>query len=209
MKTTFLALADLAACPVGAQTITTPPRQISSQQETPGVDSTFHGNVVPNTQTSSITINTGAGAPAPAPAPTPAPPPPPPTPPPAPAPGGTTIAGASWAFGSVDMAVVAGATSYNIGASCGPSAGPVSTTVSSVAASSLAAITTANPFDTFVPAGRANANPTYAALPQSACLGAPGMMGAWPVQVWVQACNASDCSAWSTPVVAYCSWGEC
>jgi hypothetical protein len=78
-----------------------------------------------------------------------------------------------------------------------------------VPASSLAAITTANPFDTFTPAGRANANPTYAALPQSACLGAPGMMGTWPVQVWAQACNSSGCSAWSAPVVAYCSWSQC
>jgi hypothetical protein len=197
-----LSLACLAAFQASAQTVTTPPRAISAQQETPGVDSTFSGNVVPNAQTSTITINTSAGAPAPTPAP-------PPTPPPAPVPSGTAIAGASWAFGTVDMAIVAGATSYNIGASCGPSVGPVSATVSSVAASSLAAITTANPFDTFVPAGRANANPTYSELPQSACLGAPGMMGAWPVQVWVQACNSSGCSAWSAPVVAYCSWSEC
>lgn len=199
-----LSLACLAAFQASAQTVTTPPRAISAQQETPGVDSTFSGDVVPNTQTSSITISTGATAPAPTPSPAPPPAPPPPA-----VPGGTTIAGASWAFGTVDMAVVAGALSYNIGASCGPSSGPVSTSVSSVSASSLVAITTANAFDTFVPAGRANANPTYAALPQSACLGAPGMMGAWPVQVWVQACNASGCSAWSAPVVANCSWSEC
>ncbi len=205
MKTTFLALAVLVALPAAAQTVVvTPPRSITSQQETPGVDSTFQGDVQPNAQTSAIVLNTGAAAPAPTPSPAPAP-----SPPPAPLPGGTTIAGSSWALGTVDMAVVAGATAYNIGASCGPSAGPVSTTVSSVPTSSLAAITTANPFDSFVPAGRANANPTYAALPQSACLGAPGMMGVWPVQVWAQACNSSGCSAWSAPVVAYCSWSEC
>jgi hypothetical protein len=78
MKTTFLRLAVLVALPAAAQTVVTPPRSITSQQETPGVDSTFEGNVQPNAQTSSITINTGAAAPAPA--------PPPPAPAPAPAP---------------------------------------------------------------------------------------------------------------------------
>lgn len=194
----------LAATTAVAQTITIPPRQIHSSSETPGVDSTYQGNVQPNATSSTLTLNYAASAPTPTPAPSPVP-----TPPPAPVPSGTAIAGASWAFGTVDLAPVAGATSYNIGASCGPMPGPASTTVINVLASSLAAITTSNPFDTFVPAGRANANPTYAALPQSACLGAPGIMGAWPVQVWAQACNTSGCSAWSRPVVAYCSWSRC
>jgi len=82
MKTTFLALACLATASAAAQTVTTPPRAMSSQQETPGVDSTFQGDVVPNTQSSSITINTGGGAPAPAPGPAPAPTPAPAPPPP-------------------------------------------------------------------------------------------------------------------------------
>lgn len=52
MKTTFLALACVAAFPVCAQTVTTPARSITSQQETPGVDSTFQGDVQPNVQDS-------------------------------------------------------------------------------------------------------------------------------------------------------------
>ncbi len=85
MKTMLFALAILTATPASAQVITAPPRSITSQQETPGVDSTFQGDVVPNTQSSSITINTdgtgGAGVPtAPPPTPTPAPAPLPPLP---------------------------------------------------------------------------------------------------------------------------------
>lgn len=83
MKKTLLTLAVLVALPAAAQTVVTPPRSITSQQETPGVDSTFQDNVQPNAQTSSITINTGAAAPAPTPAPPPAPVP---APAPAPAP---------------------------------------------------------------------------------------------------------------------------
>lgn len=71
---TLLALACCAAFPVSAQTVTTPPRTISSQQETQGVDSTFQGNVQPNTQGSGFTV------PIPT-APKPPPPPPPPPPP--------------------------------------------------------------------------------------------------------------------------------
>lgn len=198
----------LAATAAVAQTITTPPRQIHPSSETPGVDSTYQGNVLPNTTSSTVILHYASSVPVSTPTPTPTPSPVPP-PPPAPVPGGTTIAGASWAFGTVDVAPVAGATSYNIGASCGPTSGPVPTTVSNVPASSLTAITTANPFDAFTPVDRANTNPTYAALPQRACLGAPGIMGTWPVQVWAQACNASGCSAWSRPVVAYCSWSRC
>lgn len=83
MKKKLLALAGfgLGLSAAHAQTVTTPPRSITAQQETPGVDSTFQGNVMPNPQTSTIVLNTGAAAPAPAPTPAPAPPP---TPPPAP-----------------------------------------------------------------------------------------------------------------------------
>ncbi len=70
----ILALACVAAFPVCSQTVTTPPRAISSQQETPGVDSTFQGNVQPNAVNSTLTLAIPA-APTPAPAPAPAPPP--------------------------------------------------------------------------------------------------------------------------------------
>lgn len=74
LRKTLLAVACVAAlhaATAAAQTVTTPPRTLSSQQETQGVDSTFTGNVQPNAQTSTFQT-TVTGSPPP-------PPPPPPT----------------------------------------------------------------------------------------------------------------------------------
>lgn len=73
LRRSVLAMAVLAATSltsVDAQTVTTPPRTITSQQETTGNDSTFQGDVVPNAQTSTFQMSVTAPAPPPPPAPT-------------------------------------------------------------------------------------------------------------------------------------------
>lgn len=63
MKKTLLTLASLATLTVHAQTVVTPPRSITAQQETTGNDSTFQGDVVvPNTQTSTFQMSITAPA---------------------------------------------------------------------------------------------------------------------------------------------------
>lgn len=60
LRRSVLAMAVLAAISltsVDAQTVTTPPRTITSQQETTGNDSTFQGDVVPNAQTSTFQMS--------------------------------------------------------------------------------------------------------------------------------------------------------
>lgn len=143
--------------------------------------------------------------------------PPPPPPPSASIPASPRIAYASQS--GIDISESAGATSYEMGLSCAPNdvSKPLGYTQQTVPSSVLRP--SPNTLDSFSPAsqiggfytsdpGEPEVVAMYQSLPQSACQ-APGYMFASTIQVFVRACNASGCSAWSAPVDSFCSWNKC
>lgn len=153
------------------------------------------------------------------------------------APGAVLIAGAMWGV-NLDVSPVASATYFEIGASCASNSnpsptGPFASTIQNVPVAGLPSTATSpNALDTFAPAlriggvgettsipGVVEASAMYGALPQTQCqvsvsttdlFGQPVIENvSQPVSVYVRACNASGCSAWSAPAVSWCSWNKC